>query len=154
MLSVSSSYDLLCAPPFCNMLTRSIVTLHLARSKQFPQGSSRYGYDITAPLDAEGHLDQDEWAAKRAFCRVRRFWADEGERQGVLVHRPGGAGGATWMIDYNQDRPGDEEAGYHLHQHRFIEGEYVTIEDDDGKPYTFQVVAVTPTEPGLAEEHR
>ena len=58
------------------------------------------------------------------------------------------------MIDYNQDRPGDEEAGYHLHQHRFIEGEYVTIEDDDGKPYTFQVVAVTPAEPGMAGEHR
>ena len=130
------------------------VTLHLARSKQFPQGSSRYGYDITAPLDAEGHLDQDEWAVKRDHCRVRRFWVNEGERQGVLVHRPGGAGGATWMIDYNQDRPGDEEAGYHLHQHRFIEGEYVTIEDDDGKPYTFQVVAVTPAEPGLAGEHR
>ena len=59
------------------------VTLHLARSKQFPQGSSRYGYDITAPLDAEGHLDQDEWAAKRAFCWVRRFWADEGEPRTV-----------------------------------------------------------------------
>ena len=58
------------------------------------------------------------------------------------------------MIDYNQDRLGEEEAGYHLHQHRFIEGEYVTIEDDDGKPYTFQVVAVTPAEPGLAGEHR
>ena len=27
------------------------ITLHLARSKQFPEGSSRYGYEITAPLD-------------------------------------------------------------------------------------------------------
>ncbi|MPR06145.1 hypothetical protein [Microvirga tunisiensis] len=130
------------------------VTLHLARSKQFPEGSSRYGYVITVPLDAEGHLDQDEWALKRDRCRVHRFWANEGERQGVLVHRPGGAGGATWMIDYNQDRPGDEEAGYRLHQHRFAEGEYVTIEDDDGKPYTFQVVSVTAAEPGRAGEHR
>jgi hypothetical protein len=54
------------------------------------------------------------------------------------------------MIDYNQDRPGDEEAGYHLHQHRLIEGEYVTIEDDDGKPYTFQVVSVRPAESARA----
>src|SRR5688572_15764440 len=68
------------------------VTLHLARSKEFPEGSSRCGYDITAPLDAEGHLDQDEWAAKRVHCRVRRFRANEGEHQGVLVHRPGGTG--------------------------------------------------------------
>ena len=48
------------------------------------------------------------------------------------------------MIDYNQDRPGDEETGYRLNQHRFMEGEYVTIQDEDGKPYTFQVVSVTP----------
>ncbi|UVF21502.1 hypothetical protein HPT29_010450 [Microvirga terrae] len=130
------------------------ITLHLARSKQFPEGSSRHGYEITAPLDAEGRLDQKEWGARRNHCRVRRFWADEGDRQGVLVHRPGGAGGATWMIDYNQGQLGDEEAGYHLHQHRFIEGEYVTIEDDDDKPYTFQVVSVTPAQPGMAGGHR
>jgi hypothetical protein len=130
------------------------IMLHLARSKPSPEGSVRHGYVITAPLDAQGYLDKEEWADKRAYCRVRRFWADEGERQGVLVHRPGGAGGATWMIDYNQGRLGDEEAGYHLHQHRFAEGEYVTIEDDDGKPYTFQVISVTRAEPAGAEGRR
>jgi hypothetical protein len=122
------------------------ITLQLARSKSFPEGSPRHGYEITAPLDAQGHLDQDEWAEKRDYCRVRRFWAKEGERHGILVHRPGGSGGATWMIDYNQDRPGDEGAGYHFHQHRLAEGEYVTIQDDDATPYTFQVVAVKQAE--------
>jgi hypothetical protein len=58
------------------------------------------------------------------------------------------------MIDYNQGRLGDEEAGYRLHQHRFAEGEYVTIEDDDGKSHTFQVVSVTPTQPDKTGEHR
>jgi hypothetical protein len=58
------------------------------------------------------------------------------------------------MIDYNQDRPGDEEAGYHLHQHRFVEGEYVTIQDDDEKPYTFQIVSVQPAKSIRTEEHR
>ncbi|QRM27582.1 hypothetical protein [Microvirga sp. VF16] len=130
------------------------ITLHLARSKQFPEGSARYGYELTAPLDEEGRLDQEEWARKRALCRVRRFWADEGERQGVLVHRSGGAGGATWMIDYNQDRAGDEEAGYRLNQHRFVEGEYVTIQDEDDKPYTFEVVSVRNAEPSPAEGRR
>ncbi len=130
------------------------VTLHLARSREFPEGSSRYGYEITAPLDAQGHLDREEWARKRAYCRVRRFWANEGDRQGVLIHRQGGAGGATWMIDYNQDRPGDEEAGYRLNDHRFAQGEYVTIQDDDGKPYTFQVVSVKRAELSREEESR
>ena len=130
------------------------ITLHLARSREFPEGSQRYGYEITAPLDAQGHLNQEEWANKRAYCRVRRFRAGEGGQHGILVHRPGGAGGATWMIDYNQGRPGDEEAGYRLHQHRFAEGEYITIQDDDEKPHTFQVVSVKQAEPARAEEHR
>jgi hypothetical protein len=130
------------------------ITLHLARSRQFPEGSSHHGYEITAPLDGQGHLDQEEWSERRAYCRVRRFWAGEGERHGILVHRPGGAGGATWMIDYEQGRLGDEEAGYRLNQHCFVEGEYVTIQDDDGKPHTFQVVSVGRAEPARAEEHR
>jgi len=130
------------------------ITLRLARSKQFPDGSSRYSYELTAPLDEQGHLDQKEWAQRRAFCWVLCAWADEGERHGVLVHRRGGFGGATWMIDSNQDGPGDEEAGYHLHQHRFVEGEYVTIQDDDEDPYTFQVASVRPAESMRTEEHR
>lgn len=48
------------------------------------------------------------------------------------------------MIDYNQNRPGDEEAGYRLNQHRFAEGEYVTIQDENEKPHTFEVVTVRP----------
>jgi hypothetical protein len=130
------------------------ITLHLARSKDFPEGSARHGYEITAPLDEQGRLDQEEWARKRAHCRVRRFWPNEADRQGVLVHRPGGAGGATWMIDYKQDRPGDEEAGYRLNQHRFVKGEYVTIQDEDEKPYTFEVVSVWQAEPSREEGRR
>ncbi|MBJ6127470.1 hypothetical protein [Microvirga splendida] len=130
------------------------ITLHLARSREHPEGSARHGYEINAPLDAQGHLNQEEWADKRAYCRVRRFWGSEGERHGVLIHRPGGAGGATWMIDYNQGHLGDEEAGYRLHQHRFTEGEYITIQDDDEKPHTFQIVSVKQVEHAGAEEHR
>jgi hypothetical protein len=130
------------------------ITLHLARSKDFPEGSARHGYEITAPLDEQGRLDQEEWARKRAHCRVRRFWPNEADRQGLLVHRPGGAGGATWMIDYKQDRPGDEEAGYRLNQHRFVKGEYVTIQDEDEKPYTFEVVSVWQAEPSREEGRR
>jgi hypothetical protein len=123
------------------------VTPHPARSKQFPEGSPHHGYGITAPLDAQGRLSREEWANKRTHCRVRRFRANEGERQGVPIHRPGGAGGAAWMIYCNQARPGDEEAGYRLHQHRFVTGEYATIGDDDEQPHTFQFVSVTRTEP-------
>lgn len=118
------------------------ITLHLARSKDFPEGSPRHGYEITAPLDESGHLDQAEWREKRLQCRVRRFWPGEPDRQGRLIHRAGGADGATWLIDYDLDRVTDDEAGYRLGKHRFVPGEYVTILDEDEKLHTFQVVAV------------
>jgi len=34
-----------------------LVTLHLARSSEFPRGSAERGYEIVAPVDASGHLD-------------------------------------------------------------------------------------------------
>lgn len=58
-----------------HMLKR--VKLQLARSKEFPSGSTRHGYDIVAPLDAQGRIDLELWRQHRDACRVRRFWDDE-----------------------------------------------------------------------------
>ncbi len=130
------------------------ITLHLARSKEHPEGSARHGYEITAPLNEEGMLDPAEWRSKRAQCRVRRFWGDEIDRHGVLAHRAGGSGGATWTIDYDPERAVDDEAGYRLNKHRFVEGEYVSIQDEDEKLHTFQVVAVRQIKPADKMEGR
>jgi hypothetical protein len=118
------------------------ITLHLARSRQFPDGSSRHGYEIVAPLDADGRLDPAEWRSRRRSCRVRRFWAGEPARQGRLIHRPGGAGGATWLIDYNDATDADDEAGYRLGTHRFVPGEYVSVRDEDGEMHTFRIASI------------
>jgi len=75
------------------------ITLHLARCKEYPEGSPNSGYEIVAPLDATGMLDSAEWKEKRDQCRVRRFWRNGADRHGHLIHRPGGSGGATWAID-------------------------------------------------------
>jgi hypothetical protein len=120
------------------------IILHLARTHDFPDGSSRYGYEIIAPLDANGRLDGIEWCSTRAQCRVLRFWHGEPDQYGLLVRRPGGVGGATWMIDYDQDRVDDDEAGYRLGAHRFQVGEYVSIRDADGDMNTFKVADVQP----------
>ncbi len=119
------------------------ITLHLARSKEFPNGSAKFGYDIVAPLDAEGHLDVAGWKAARERCEVVRF-EDGAEKRGKLVHKHGGAGGATWAIDYDAARADDDEAGYRLGTHRFVIGEYVSIRDEDDEMHTFRVVDVAP----------
>ncbi len=120
------------------------ITLHLARDPAFPDGSPERGYEITAPLDASGHLDAEAWRKVRGLCRVRRFWAGEQERIGQLVHHAGGAGGATWKIQYEPEALENDESGYRLGAHRFVADEYVSIRDEDGDSHTFRIVEIRP----------
>jgi len=120
------------------------ITLNLARDHEFPEGSSEHGYEIVAPLDASGHLDAEAWRLQKGLCHVRRFWPGEEDRQGLLVHHAGGAGGATWKISYDMPETGEDESGYRLGSHRFVLGEYVSILDDDGHSHTFKIAEIRP----------
>ena len=42
------------------------IALTLARSKDFPNGSSQIGYDFIASLDSNGHIDLPEEHERRA----------------------------------------------------------------------------------------
>ena len=120
------------------------ILLNLARSREFPDGSSRHGYDFIAPLDPEGHIDPVLWKKYRDYCRIRRFWAGEDDEVGRLVHKPGGAEHARWVFDYNPNQDDDDEVGYKFGAHAFLPGEYVSISGQDGKLHTFHVIAVNP----------
>jgi hypothetical protein len=114
----------------------------LARSKEFPTGSSRHGYELVAPLSADGHIDVELWRAHRENCRVRRFWGSEPEQIGRVLHKAGGAEHARWVFDYDESRSDDDEAGYRFGAHAFVSGEYVSVTEDDGDVHTFRVVSV------------
>jgi hypothetical protein len=118
------------------------IRLNLARSKEFPTGSERHGYEFVAPLDAGGHIDPELWRTNREHCGVRRFWAGEDDEVGRLVHKPGGPEHARWVFDYDETAEDDDEAGYRFGAHPFRPGEYVSIRDEDGEMHTFQVVSV------------
>lgn len=117
------------------------IRLNLARSKDFPSGSARHGYEFVAPLDASGHIEVDLWRKHRDHCGVRRFWGDE-EEVGRLAHKPGGSEHARWIFDYDGAAQDDDEAGYRFGSHAFRPGEYVSIRDENGEMHTFQVVSV------------
>lgn len=119
------------------------IRLELARSKEFPYGSTRHGYELVAPLDAKGRIDPKVWQVVRDHCRVRRFWAGENDKTGRLVHKPGGSEHARWVFDYNPKRVDDDEIGYRFGAHRFAQGQYVTIYDQDDA-HTFRVASVEP----------
>ena len=120
------------------------IRLNLARSKEFPEGSSRHGYEFVAPLDGKGHIDTQLWQKERDHCRVRRFWSGEADQVGRVVHKPGGAEHARWVFDYDLDGTDDDESGYRFGAHAFSPGEYVSIRDEDGEMHTFRVVSVEP----------
>ena len=58
------------------------IRLNLARSKEFPGGSARHGYEFVAPLDAAGRIDPQLWREHREHCGVRRFWQGEPDQVG------------------------------------------------------------------------
>lgn len=62
------------------------IRLELARTPDFPEGSTRHGYELTAPLDANGHLDPAGWAHARSACTFRHFWDEADDEHGVVTH--------------------------------------------------------------------
>jgi hypothetical protein len=115
------------------------VRLELARDPEFPNGSRERGYDFIAPLDKDGHIDANAWRKLKDRCRVRRFWANEGDEVGHIVRKPNG----TWAFHYDiHGDPEHDETGYRLDKHKFVPGEYVSIREQDGVLRTFFVVSV------------
>ena len=119
-------------------MTLKRIRLELARDRDFPNGSTRHGYDFAAPLDENGHLLAAEWSKARDRCRVRRFWVGQADEIGKLVHKRGG----TWAFDYNPKTDSDDEPGFKFDKHVFVEGEYVSITEHDGRMRTFRVASV------------
>jgi len=113
------------------------IRLELARTDEFPEGSHNHGYELTAPVDAQGRLDVKKWRQGRGRSTVRRFWQGEDDEFGDLIKTRDG-----WAFSY---APGeeDDEAIYRLESHVFAEGSYFSVTEHDGKTRPFKVVSST-----------
>jgi len=114
------------------------IRLELARTKEAPAGNSRHGYEIVAPLNSIGHLDERAWPEVKQLCSVRRFVPNDADEHGILIRMRGD----HWALSY---APGedDDEPIYRLGDHRFAVGEYVSITEHDGVTRPFKVVSVS-----------
>jgi hypothetical protein len=112
------------------------IRLVLAREATHPAGASEEGYDILAPLGADGRLDAAEWKGSQAHCRVRRFRAGEPDRIGRLRRKPGG----QWYFDYEVGER-DDELGFRFGEERFVTGEYVSL-GARGDMHTYRIARV------------
>ncbi len=113
------------------------VRLELARTKDFPNGNARCGYEFTAPLTTGGHLNLDAYEKHKGECRVRRFWESEKSEEGALLH----LGKDRWVFSYAPGKDDDEPA-FKFDRHSFVPGEYVSITEHDGVTRPFKVVSV------------
>lgn len=113
------------------------IRLELARTKEHPEGSGHCGYEFSAPLTADGHLDAEAFRSTKAQCRVLRFWERQKPEHGMLLH----LGRDRWVFSY---APGtdDDEPAFKFDRHRFQPGEYVSITEHDGITRPFKVVSV------------
>ncbi|MGB8363696.1 MAG: hypothetical protein ACLQUZ_08025 [Rhizomicrobium sp.] len=118
------------------------IRLEHARTPDFPEGSASHGYELVAPLTADGHVDAEAWPTVKELCHVLRFWGDEPEQRGLLAHTRHG-----WCFLYGASRDAGEEPVFKLDRHRFEPGDYVTVTEPDGAQHPFRVAAVTPALP-------
>ena len=77
------------------MSTFQHIRLELAREPDHPRGSASTGYDLVAPLDAEGRLDPAALKAAPERSHVRRFVDDATVATGRLRHADDG----RWILD-------------------------------------------------------
>ena len=117
------------------------IVMRLARNPgtEFADGDDHRGYALTAPLTADGHLDEAAFRAAKDRCTVRRFAPDEDAQEGKLARR-----GERWFFDYDEDDVADDEPVHRLGQHKFAVGEYVSVTDDEGRLLTYKVTEVQP----------
>lgn len=118
-------------------MTLYSVRLELARTKEFPDGSSAHGYEFVAPLDESAHLDGDQWRQAKARCTVRHFQGAAADQQGLLVHA-----GKGWHFDYDKAARDDDEPLFKLDRHLIKEGEYLSVTEHDGVTRPYRIVRV------------
>jgi hypothetical protein len=126
-------------------MTLQKIRLELARTKEFPEGNARCGYEIVAPLDRDGHLDLARWKEHKQDCTVTRFWENGLVVRGALVHTR-----RQWVFSY---RPGedDDEPIFKLDRHNFKLGEYISVTEHDGITRPFRVAQIAPASETLSK---
>ncbi len=120
-----------------NGLSRVVMRLARNPGTEFADGDDHRGYTLTAPLTADGYLDEAAFRSAKDKCTVRRFAPDEDAQEGRLSRR-----GDRWFFDYDETATADDEPLYRLGQHRFAVGEYVSVTDEDGRLLTYKVTEV------------
>jgi hypothetical protein len=117
----------------------NFIRLELARTPEFPQGSSDHRYEFVAPLTKDAHIDAAAWKEVKDRCEVTRVWGSDALQFGRLRHV-----GKGWRFDYDEKDDADDEPFFKLDRHALTPGAYVSVTEHDGVQRPFKVVSVIP----------
>lgn len=112
------------------------IRLELADTPEFPQGSPNRAYMVRLPLGDDGVIDEPARAAMPAMATVRRFWPNQPDLRGYVVHTPEG-----WAFAY---KPGDEAADglCRIDSEPLLPGECITLTEPDGSRLPYRVASI------------
>lgn len=116
-------------------MTWKTIRLELARTAEYPSGSSAHAYVFRVPLGDDGLIDPVALRKAEKRPEVRRFWRGEAEQRGVVIATKKG-----WAFSY-QVGEDDDETIFRLKDHPLEPGEYLTITETDGSELPFKVVS-------------
>lgn len=116
------------------------IRMVLARTPDNPEGNAHVGYEFTAPLNAESMLDAIAWRDFKKDCTVVRFTDKGDDRHGHLVHV-----GQGWRFHYVDEDPDGDRPIFKLDRHRLVEGEYLTVIENEDQLRTYHIVQVRPS---------
>ncbi|WHO38427.1 hypothetical protein PMI04_018050 [Sphingobium sp. AP49] len=114
------------------------IRLELARTDDFPRGSAARSYVLRLPLKADGLIDEQEYRRHPELATVGRFWSNEPDRHGCLLHRREG-----WIFAYRPDGQNSERIA-HLTQDVIRAGRFLTLTGSDGTQFPLLIKSLAP----------
>ena len=124
-----------------------VIRLELASNWEFPRGSAGRSYLIRLPLTDDGAIDSASLESQPARATVRRYWPNQADMVGYLVHTPTG-----YAIRYemNGARPNggshangnSDRSLYRFGADTIRIGEEIFLTEPDGNDARFRVAGM------------
>ena len=112
------------------------IRLELASSGDFPRGSASRSYLLRLPLQRDGSIDERLLRKEPARATVRRYWPNEADMIGHIVHTPSG-----YAIRYESGAT-DEVRLFGISANSIRIGDQVVLTEIDGSEIPFRVASL------------
>lgn len=112
------------------------IRLTLARTPEYPSGSSEHAYELVLPVGTDGIIDLAAFERMPGRATVQRLWPGQDTMRGAILRQKGG-----FVFSYAPGEADDEQI-FHLENHPLRLGEYITLTEPDGDRLAYQIAAV------------